>query len=317
MGYPQTMSRRALLIRNPASAGGRAQERRLESFLKRLRAEGLATEVQSTARRGHALELARDQAGEFSVVIAAGGDGTVHEVASGLVASGHDTPLAIAPFGTGNDIAHLAGIRDDNEAVSALGQPRTIALDTIEVSWSENGCRRQRHALLFGGTAFASELLRQTTPGVVRLFGPKLCYSVGFFRALGTFRAPTLTVRTEAGEWTQPNGVLALAGNSPHAGGRMMQIGPGALLTDGRLEFTLIEAVGRLELALQFGRLLRGTHIHHPKVRFFRGTWMELAADPPQPLALDGEVIGTTPARFEVRPASLRMLTLGQPRLSR
>jgi len=267
------------------------------------------TEVQSTARPGHALELARDRAGEFRAVIAAGGDGTVHEVASGLVASGYDTPLAIAPFGTGNDIAQLAGIRDDDAAVSATVQPRPIALDTIEVSWTEDGRRQRRHALLFGGTAFASELLRQTTPGVIRFFGPRLCYSVGFFRALGTFRAPTLTVRTESGEWTQPNGVLALAANSPHAGGRLMQIGPGASLTDGRLEFTLIEAVGRLELARQFGRLLRGTHVHHPKVRFFRGTWMELAADPPQPLAVDGEVIGTTPARFEVRPASLRVLT--------
>jgi diacylglycerol kinase family enzyme len=93
----------------------------------------------------------------------------------------------------------------------------------------------------------------------------------------------------------------------------MMQIGPGASLTDGLLEFTLIEAGGRLELARHFGRLLRGAHVHHPKVRFFRGTWMELAADPPQPLALDGEVIGTTPARFEVRPASPRVLTCEHP----
>jgi diacylglycerol kinase (ATP) len=236
------MSRRALLIRNPASAGGRARERRLETFLERLRAQDVNAEVQSTARPGHALELARDRSGEFNVVIAAGGDGNVHEVASGLVASGHYMPLAIAPFGTGNDIAQLAGTRDDDASLRALGQPRPVALDTIGVSWTENGRRRQRRALPFAGTAFASELRRHTAPGVIRLSGPKLCYSVGFFRALRTFRAPTLTVRTEAGEWTQPNGVLALAGNSPHAGGRMMQIGPGASLTDGQLEFTLIEA---------------------------------------------------------------------------
>ncbi len=305
------MSRRALLIRNPASAGGQAQERRLERYLAGLGKLGVSTEVLATGHRGHAVELVSTRAGSFDLVIAAGGDGTVHEVASGLAASGEPTPLAIAPFGTGNDIAHLVGIADDAGSLRSIQQFHSSALDTIEVTWTEAGRSRQRHALLFGGTAFASELLRQTTPGVVRLFGAKLCYSVGFFRALGTFRAPTLTVRTEAGEWIQPNGVLALAGNSPHAGGRMMQIGPGASLTDGQLEFTLIEAVGRLELARQFGRLLRGTHVHHPKVRFFRGTWMEITADPPQPLALDGEVLGTTPARFEVRPASLQVLTAG------
>jgi YegS/Rv2252/BmrU family lipid kinase len=302
------MSSRALLIRNPASAGARAQAERLARLVRGLAEAGIETEVRLTEHRGHAVDLARQAAGSVELVIAAGGDGTVHEVASGLVAAGANTPLALAPFGTGNDIAHLLGITGDEAALGAVRRPAPVALDTIEVSWLEGGVTCRRHALLFGGTAFASELLRQTTPGVVRTFGPRLCYSVGFFRALATFRAPTLRVRTAAGEWVQPNGVLALAGNSPHAGGRMMRIGPGASLTDGQLEFTLIEAVGRLELALQFGRLLRGTHVRHPRVRFFRGTWMELEADPPQPLAIDGEVVGMTPARFEVRPRSLTVL---------
>jgi YegS/Rv2252/BmrU family lipid kinase len=306
--YGFGMSRRALFLRNPASAGARAQPERLERFLRALRAGGVETELRLTERPGQAVTLTTELAPTFDLVIAGGGDGTVHEVASGLVASGAAVPLAIAPFGTGNDIAQIVGLPDDPAAVRAITQPMPLALDTVEVTWREAGAERRRHAVLFGGTAFASELLRQTTPRVVRLFGPKLCYSVGFFRALASFRPPTLRVRTAAGEWTQTNGVLALAGNAPHAGGRMMQIGPGASLTDGQLEFTLVEAVGRLELALQFGRLLRGTHVRHPKVRFFRGTWMELDADPPQPLAIDGEVIGTTPARFEVRPRSLTVL---------
>ncbi len=302
------MSRRALLIRNPASGGARSQQARLDRFVDRLREAGVGTLVRMTERRGHAVDLAANHAGAFDLVIAAGGDGTVHEVASGLLKSGTATPLALAPFGSGNDIAHLAGVGDDAAAVQAIARPEPVAFDTIEVSWREGEASHRRHALLFGGTAFASELLRQTTPAIVRLFGGRLSYAIGFFRALGTFRAPTLRVRTAEGEWVQPHGVLALAGNSPHAGGRLMQIGPGASLTDGLLEFTLIEAVGRWELALQFGRLVRGTHVQHPKVRYFRGQWLEIDADPPQPLALDGEVIGMTPARFEVRPRSLQVL---------
>ena len=80
-------------------------------------------------------------------------------------------------------------------------------------------------------------------------------------------------------------------------------------MTDGVLELTLIEAVGRLELALQFVRLLRGTHVRHPRVRFFRGTWLEVSAEPAQPLAMDGELLGTSPVRFEVAPRSLTLLT--------
>jgi diacylglycerol kinase family enzyme len=75
------------------------------------------------------------------------------------------------------------------------------------------------------------------------------------------------------------------------------------------MEVTLIEAVGRLELALQFVRLLRGTHVRHRKVRFFRGRWLEVSADPEQPLAFDGELLGTSPVRFEVAPRSLTLLT--------
>lgn len=301
------MSRRALLIRNPASAGARDQAARIGRLVAQLGNAGVAVEVRLTEWPGHALELAEQFGSGFDLVIAAGGDGTVHEVASGIIASGSRVPLAIAPLGTGNDVAHLLGLRTEADVVQAITTARPTALDTIEVTWGSAGNQSRRHALLFAGTAFASELLRQTTPRVVRWFGPSLCYSVGFFRALASYRAPTLRVRTAAGAWNSPDGVLALAGNSPHAGGRVMRIGPGASLTDGILELTLIQAAGRLEIARQFIRLVRGTHVNHPKVAYSKGTWLEVEADPPQPLALDGEVIGTTPARFEVHPRSLKV----------
>jgi diacylglycerol kinase family enzyme len=55
--------------------------------------------------------------------------------------------------------------------------------------------------------------------------------------------------------------------------------------------------------------LLRGTHIQHRQVRFFRGAWLEVSAEPSQSLALDGELLGISPVRFEVNPSSLTLLT--------
>lgn len=304
------MSRRVLLIHNPAAASGGRIGRQVSALVTALRARGCIVEEAATAAGGHALRLAAELGGKAEVVIAAGGDGTAHEVASGLIAGGHPAALAIAPFGTGNDAAALLGLTSVELVNDAVCSGRTRPVDTIEVTWREGGERQRRHALLFAGVGFATEIIRLTTPAVRRWFGPRLCYPAGFFRALATYRAPRLRVRSAAGEWSQSEAVVALAANAPHAGGRAMQIGPGARMDDGVLELTLIEAVGRWELARQFVRLVRGTHIRHPRVRFFRGRWLEVDADPPMPLAVDGEVYGTTPARFEVKPRSLNVVSV-------
>ena len=325
--------RRALLIRNPASASSREQAQRLERFVARLAAAGVTCEIRVTEYPGHALELARTEAVGFEWVIAAGGDGTVHEVASGLIAGGSQAALAVAPFGRGNDIAQLVGVvaataagaatgDPDQAAIRAILEPKPVTLDTIRVTWRENppvgtesaasaveSRERVRHSILFGGVGFVGELLRKTTPATVKWFGPRWCYSAGFFRALFSFQPPVLRVRSEQGEQVLSHAVAVVVGNAPFAGGGLMRIGPGASMTDGVLELTLIEAVGRFDLALQFLRLLRGTHVHHRQVRFFRGHWLEVSADPPQPLALDGELLGTSPVRFEVIPRSLTVLT--------
>jgi len=210
----------------------------------------------------------------------------------------------------------------DQAAIRAILEPKPVTLDTIRVTWRENppvgmgsgvpaaeSRERVRHSILFGGVGFVGELLRKTTPATVKWFGPRWCYSAGFFRALFSFQPPVLRVRSEQGEQVLSHAVAVVVGNAPIAGGGLMRIGPGASMTDGVLELTLIEAVGRFDLALQFLRLLRGTHVRHRQVRFFRGHWLEVSADPPQPLALDGELLGTSPVRFEVNPRSLTLLT--------
>ena len=185
--------RKVLLIRNPSSASSRPQTDRLERFVACLAEGGVHCDIRVTEYAGHALELARTHGAAFECVIAAGGDGTVHEVASGLIAGGSRAALAVAPFGRGNDIAQLAGVsgsvgRDDEAAIRAILEPKPVTLDTIRVTWRENSSagtesggaaaesiERVRHALLFGGVGFVGELLRKTTPATVKWFGPRWC----------------------------------------------------------------------------------------------------------------------------------------------
>src|SRR5512146_1297829 len=95
------------LILNPQSAAGHAG-RRHDEIVRELRAHGIDPLVQLTQSVGHAVELARASAtAGAAIIVAAGGDGTVHEVANGILTSGTDAALAVLPLGTGNDFVKM------------------------------------------------------------------------------------------------------------------------------------------------------------------------------------------------------------------
>ena len=300
---------RALVIVNPAAAAGRASAR-LEPLLGTLRAHGLDAVPQATVAPGHAVALARAAAesGGFDLVVAAGGDGTAREVASGvLLSTAPATPVALLPVGTGNDLAHVAGTGTTAAACAAMVRGRTRAFDAIEVTCRRDGHEHRTHALCFAAVGLAADVVRLTTPTVKRWFGPKLCYSVGFFRALAGYR-PFPAVATCDGREFRDAFLLICASNTSHAGGRMMHLSPGARPDDGQLNLGLIRATSRAEVAAQFFRLLRGTHVHHRKASYFPARDLTVTTPAPTALQLDGDCLGTTPARFRVLPGALRLV---------
>lgn len=120
------MPTRMLIVFNPAA--GARRRRRLLAALDLMRGVGLRPEVADTARRGHAVELARDAARcGVPIVVAAGGDGTIAEVADGL--AGSDTALGVLPLGTANVLALELGIpRAPAQAAAVLAMGRTALL---------------------------------------------------------------------------------------------------------------------------------------------------------------------------------------------
>jgi len=305
--------RRAVIIVNRHAAAGRDASPRLDHAVTGLRRLGFRTEVQFTGAPGHAIGLARETGtGPDDLIVAAGGDGTVNEVVYGRLQSDPGiTPVAVLPLGTGNDVALLLGTQSDDRFLAAIEAGSRKPWDILSVrAQPESGAvdtGGPRAALLFAAVGFASDLLRATTPRVKRLFGPKLCYTVGFFRALLAHRCPHLHVRIGDRTWDGPM-VVALAANSVHAGGGMMHVAPGARVDDGEMNVSLIRATGRLAVARQFLRLVRGTHVHHPNVQYFPATSMEIDGTPAQAVAVDGELIGQTPVRVEVLPRAVSFI---------
>jgi len=306
------MNRRILLIANPGAAAGRATGR-WENLLTELRRRNLEFDYVITNRPRQGVTLAREASDKYDVVAAVGGDGTMNEVANGLLlAGGAKAALAVIPFGTGNDLARMIGIRSIEDAVDVLVQDTPRAIDAIEVSCQERGKPTKHFALLYAAAGFAGEVGRHTTPAVKAIFGTRFCYSVGFFRALVTFQSPVMRVR--CGEKTfQGRMFLVSAAKAEVIGGGAMRLSPGARIDDGKLVVNIVGNLGRLETLRCFPRLLRGTHTTHPKVNCFAAPSLTVESEPAFELQLDGELIGHTPATFEVKPKALSILMRRNP----
>ncbi|HEY3418007.1 MAG TPA: diacylglycerol kinase family protein [Armatimonadota bacterium] len=300
------MKERFLVIANPKAAAGRAQ-RRWETLLDGLRGQGIEVDCAFTEYPGHAVTLAREACGRYTTLVAAGGDGTVNEVASGiLLSAAPDVTLGVIPLGTGNDVAQLQGITSMEEAIQALVSGETRRIDVIEARCRQGDAPAVRYALLYASVGFASELLKYTTPLIKRIFGPRYCYSIGFFRALFRFHSPMMQIsagdRHFAGRM-----FFAGAGNAEYAGGGTMRLSPGAKMDDGLLNITLVPELSRLEIIRCFPKLLAGTHDTIPSVSYFTAPALTVDADPAMAVAVDGDIFGETPVEFRVRPGALAL----------
>ena len=305
-------AKRILLIANPASGQHRG-ERRLAQASERLASLGHTVTGTLTESAGHATHLAKSNAPDFEIIAALGGDGTVNEVANGLMAvePGERPALATLPVGTGNDVALTYGLAHFESAIDALAKGSTRTLDVIRVQLMRDGKSVTRHALLFVAAGFAAEVIRKTGPRVKRIFGRRFSYSVGLFRALASFRAPEFSVKWDGGERSGQM-FQVCAGNTEFAAGGVMRISPGARPNDGLLNISLVDVLGRLQIVRRFPSILSGGYVEDERVDYFTGKRLEIDAVPPAELQADGDIIGTTPATVELLPGALQLVVHDQ-----
>ncbi len=293
-------------IVNSVAGAGRGQAR-WTGLREKFRRDGIQEKVLFTSQPGDAMRFAQDLGRECDVVVAVGGDGTIFEVASGLLLSGAtNTLLGVVPLGTGNDTARLCGINDVEQARQALRGERTKDLDVIRIQCQGRGTPLTRHALLYGGVGIAGEVVKWTTPRVKRIFGQRLAYPVGALRAILSYTAPRMRLTCDGQTW-ENRFLLACASNGELSGGGM-RLAPGARMDDGLLNVNVCEAVGRWAAVRLLWRVCRGRHITHRKVRYLTARTLMVESDLPLNVEADGEVVGHTPVHFEVMPRALQML---------
>lgn len=286
------------LIVNPVAAGGKAKRMGIPAA-KLLEREGCIVDYLVSEYPGHSIKLSKEAREKGAdAVIAAGGDGTVSEVANSLVDT--ETPLGILPLGRGNDISLSLNIPSTLEdAVKVIASKKIRKIDVGRVN--------NRFFVGIGGAGFDGQVTVLANRYRKFLPSPFLAYVVGMLIELIRFTPRKITIDID-GRVTTFRGYQVMVGNGPKYGGGMIAL-PGAVQDDGLLDICMIKDMTKLDLLKTFPKIYQGAHIYHPKVSTDRGKVITLSSDVKLYAHADGENLGVLPATFEIMPAKLNVLS--------
>jgi diacylglycerol kinase (ATP) len=248
---------------------------------------------------GHLAEAAREAQGSLLVVI--GGDGTVNEVVNGV--AGTEAEIAVLPCGTGQDFGRTHGIPDrfDDAVRVALGDvTRTIDLGRVECEGAES-----RFFANVGSAGMSGSVARRAN-SMTKAFGGRATFFYALTREFLAWQNTRVVVELDGGVRREgPMHDVIVANGRYHGGG--MKLAPEAQQNDGAFDVVLIGDVTKPDFITTAPKLYSGRYLSHPKVELLRSPTVAVEAAEPLPLEVDGEPIGTTPARFEVVPSALRL----------
>jgi diacylglycerol kinase (ATP) len=316
MGGALTM--RVGVVMNPAAGGGRMRYE-WPFFAEALRKRFGDFELRKTGQPGDAsalaLELSRQS---VDVVMAAGGDGTVSEVADGILRHsterGTAPALAMAPVGTGSDFAAAFGIpRLAEDCVHRMAESVPRRIDAGRVSFvADDGRPSTRHFASIASLGVSGPIDRVINEAKAkkrgRMSGKALFY-LFTLRELLRYRFQDVAVTVDDQSPVEARIALVAIANNRSFGGGML-IAPDALMDDGLFEIVIVKGDSRLRLMKDLRLVYSGAHRTIDTCVFLRGrkvtvTPLDGRRENAALLDIDGESPGRIPATFEVLPGAL------------
>jgi YegS/Rv2252/BmrU family lipid kinase len=297
------------LILNPKADWGHAS--RIVADLRSLAEELGDAEWAETAYPTHATELAR-QAGEagYGLVVAFGGDGTVHEVINGLMQVSPETRprLGIVPLGSGNDFAHSIGITGNpQESLKKIyaGQSKSIDVGAYDIG---NG-KREYYNNTFGLGFDATVTIRTRQLKHLRGFA---MYLVAVLQTIAlNLDAPMMHITTDSESWDEETIMLVVC-NGPREGGGFL-VAPASDSSDGFLNYASVCRVSRLMMLRLIPEVMNGTHGRFKQIRLGKLRRIQIQSEKPVTVHADGEIIadfktGVKKVTIEIVPSAVELM---------
>lgn len=297
-----SQSRKIAVVVNPRSAGGKTARRWPE--IARALEKGLGqVTARFTKEKGDGTVLARELLREgFDFIVAAGGDGTINEVANGFLESDQpvrpEARLGILPLGTGGDFRRTLGIGPGiPEAMETLAAGAPLRIDVGRAAFcGHDGRALTRYFVNVASFGMGGEVAARSQ-NATRPLGGTVSFLWATFRTLLSYRGKRVRLELDGSKLPSDFFITNVAvGNGEYHGGGMRPC-PGAILNDGIFEVTVIGHLGRFELARDIRALYSGGVYRHPKVRHLRARRVAAESEEPVSLEVDGEPVGRL--RFE------------------
>src|SRR5439155_25456446 len=270
---------------------------------------------------GHARALAAEAAEQGTkLIIACGGDGTISEVANGILESNKETELGILPAGTGSDFRRSLGMPTNTAAAArALRDGRTRVIDAARVTFlNDDGERETRFFVNVASFGMSTEVLTRTASGEAKKWIPgfaprklssRLSYAAATVQT--TLAAAPIDVHIQLDE--EPERRIRVSefcvANARYYGGAM-KIAPNAKLDDGLLDVVSIGDASAFRILSNAPRLYFGAHLRMNEVNHALAKQIvarPVKKDEEVAIELDGEVVGRLPATFQVISRALRV----------
>ena len=259
-----------------------------------------------TKQAGDATRFARRAIDEgYTRVIAAGGDGTLNEVVNGLAADFNRAELGLIPLGTANDFARSADIPADiAKAVDLLKSGQSRPLDVVKLTIGEPPTVRYFLNVSAGG--FSTIVDEKLDKASKERWGT-LSYAWSAVKALPELQPYRVRVAFDS---ESPEAFVAyniVVANARYVGGNI-PVAPRARLDDGLLDVLLFHAVPLSRLVTLVPKAVVGQHSEDDDVLYRQARRIELTSEPHLDMNADGEVVGATPAVYEVMPQALSVI---------
>lgn len=286
-----------LFIVNPIAGGGKAKA--LISFIEeKMKESSRKFEIIVTKRSKEATEIAEAKLKDYNLLVAVGGDGTVNEVAKGIINKGRGI-LGIIPGGTGNDMARGLGIPMTAErAIDVILKGNIKEIDIGKVN--------SYNFLNISSVGFDAEVVVNNEK-IKKRVQSHISYAISVVYTLFTFKDQRVKLEID-GESLDENILLLAVGNGKYYGGGM-KILPMAIIDDGYLDVCLISNISKVLLLYLFPTIFKGHHIRYKKyVKIYKAKTVNIIAEKEFLLNIDGEVTNVKHANFSIADKKLNVI---------